>query len=136
VAEENEVQVHRIQWLSKPDAGKIHGSMVLYLGRRSDAEKLLQRGRVEVDGETAFARPYERRTGPRRCFQCHQLGHMKAHCTSTQVVCSRCAESGHTHRECHATQVRCVSCRGAHSTFDRHCRVYRAACEQPSHPRA
>ena len=33
VAEENEVQVHKLQWLSKPDNNKIHGSMVMYLGR-------------------------------------------------------------------------------------------------------
>lgn len=34
IATENEVRVHKVQCLSKPDPGKIHGSMVLYLGRR------------------------------------------------------------------------------------------------------
>jgi hypothetical protein len=130
VAEENEVQVHKIQWLSKPDGNKIHGSMVLYLGRRQDAEKLLRRGRVEVDGETAFVRPYERRSGPLRCFKCHQFGHVKARCPSIDPVCSRCAEHGHTHRECTSQRVRCAGCGGMHSTFDTNCRMYRAACEK------
>ncbi|HEY5814054.1 MAG TPA: hypothetical protein VIT23_15540, partial [Terrimicrobiaceae bacterium] len=126
VAEENEVQVHKIQWLSKPDSSKIHGSMVLYLARRQDAEKLLRDGRVEVDGETAFARPYERRTGPMRCFKCHQFNHMAARCPSSQPVCSRCAGTGHTHRECTSDRVKCATCGGLHSTFDPSCRLYKA----------
>jgi hypothetical protein len=133
VAEENEVQVHKIQWLSKPDSRKIHGSMVLYLARRQDAEKLLQDGRVEVDGETAFARPYERRTGPLRCFKCHQFNHMAAQCPSPRPVCSRCADTGHTHRECTSDRVKCATCGGLHSTFDPSCRVYKVACEK-HHP--
>jgi hypothetical protein len=64
----NSLQVHKIQWLSKVDAGKIHGSLVLYLARRQDAEKLLREVRVEIDGETAFARPFARRAAPMRCF--------------------------------------------------------------------
>ena len=130
VAEENEVQVHRLQWLSKADVNKTHGSMVLYLGSRQDAEKLLRKGLVEVDGEAAFARPYDRRTGPQRCFKCHQVGHVKAHCPSPQIVCSRCAGPGHTHRECTSSQLRCAACGGPHPTFDNNCRLYRAACEQ------
>lgn len=130
VAEENDVQVHKIQWLSKPDSSKIHGSMVLYLARRQDAEKLLRGGRVEVDGETAFARPYERRTGPMRCFKCHQFNHMAAQCPSSQPVCSRCAGTGHTHRECTSDRVKCATCGGLHSTFDPSCRLYKAACEK------
>lgn len=130
IAKENEVQVHKLQWLSKADVNKVHGSLVLYLGSRQDAEKLLRKGLVEVDGEAAFARPYERRTGPQRCFNCHQFGHVKLHCTSPHTVCSRCAGPGHTHRDCTSTPVRCATCGGPHSTFDSNCRLYRAACEQ------
>ena len=130
VAKENEVQVHKLQWLSKADVNKVHGSMVLYLGSRQDADKLLRKGFVEVDGETAFARPYQRRTGPQRCFKCHQFGHIKAHCLSPHTICSRCAEVGHTHSDCTSNQVRCATCGGPHSTFDSNCRLYRAACEQ------
>ena len=130
IAKENEVQVHKLQWLSKADVSKVHGSMVLYLGSRQDAEKLLYKGMVEVDGETAFARPYERRCGPQRCFKCHQFGHVKARCPCPHTVCSRYAGSGHTHRECTSTQVRCATCGGPHSTFDSNCRLYRAAYEK------
>ena len=132
VGEENEVQVHKIQWLSKADGSKIHGSMVLYLASRQDAEKLLKDGRVEVDGETAFARQYERRTGPLRCFKCHQFNHIAARCPAPQPVCSRCADLGHTRRECSSERIKCATCGGLHSTFDSSCRMYRMACEKHS----
>jgi hypothetical protein len=96
VAKENDVQVHQIQWLSEPDS-KIHGSMALYLARRQDADRLLRDGRVEMDGKTAFTRLYERRTGPLRCFKCHQFNHVAARCPSPQPICSQCAGIGHTH---------------------------------------
>lgn len=58
IAEENEIEIHRAQWLSKPDPGKAHGSMVLFLTKREDAERLLREVRVDIEGETAFAKPY------------------------------------------------------------------------------
>lgn len=132
VGEENGVHVHKIQWLSKPNADKIHGSMVLYLARRSDAEKLLREVRVDIDGETGFARPYERRVGPIRCFKCHQFNHVAAKCPSPQMVCSRCASAGHSSRECTSERIKCATCGGPHSTFDRDCRAYKMECEKTS----
>jgi hypothetical protein len=132
VGEENGVHVHKIQWLSKPNADKIHGSMVLYLARRSDAEKLLREVRVDIDGETAFARPYERRVGPIRCFKCQQFNHVAAKCPSPQVVCSRCASAGHGSRECTSERIKCATCGGPHSTFDQGCRAYKMECEKTS----
>ena len=70
--------------------------MVLYLYRREDAEKLSWRGRLEVDREMTFVRPYERRASPVRCFKCHRFAHVKARFPSVDRVCSRCAEHGHT----------------------------------------
>ncbi|KIX04690.1 uncharacterized protein Z518_05560 [Rhinocladiella mackenziei CBS 650.93] len=130
VGEENGIRVHKLQWLSRPNADKIHGSMVLYLARREDAEKLLREVRVDIDGETAFARPYERRIGPVRCFKCHQFNHVVAKCPSPQSICSRCAEIGHTNRECTSNRVKCATCGGPHSTFDRGCRAYKLECEK------
>jgi hypothetical protein len=130
IGEENGVHVHKIQWLSKPNPGKIHGSMVLYLAKREAAEKLVREVRVDIEGETAFARPYERRNGPRRCFKCHQFEHMAAACPSRVTICSRCAESAHTHQECHNDHVKCAGCGDLHSTFDPTCRIYKIACEK------
>jgi len=96
IGHENGMSVLKVQWLSKPNPEKVHGSMVLYLSRREEAEKLLREVRVDIEGETAFARPYERRNGPRRCFKCHHFGHVVAVCPSPASVCSRGAESGHS----------------------------------------
>jgi hypothetical protein len=130
IGNENKVQVHKIQWLSKPSPTKIHGSMVLYLAKREHAERLLREVRVDIEGETAFAKPYERRNGPRRCFKCRQFGHIASTCPSQASVCSRCAESGHTHEECRSDHVKCAGCGGPHSTFDSMCRAYKIASEQ------
>lgn len=130
IERENDVQIHKIQWLSKPGTEKVHGSMVLYLVKREQAERLVQGGRVEIEGETAFARPYQRRSGPRRCYKCHQFGHVAAACSSPEPVCSRCAEAGHKQQTCSSDRVRCVGCGGPHSTFDTNCRIYKMACEQ------
>lgn len=130
IGEENGVHIHKIQWLSKPDPGKIHGSMVLYLAKREEVDKLLREGRVGIEGETAFPRPYQRQTGPQRCYKCRQFQHIAAACPAPAVVCSRCAGSGHDHRECTTNQTKCAGCGGTHSTIDPSCRIYKMACEQ------
>jgi len=130
VGDENGVAIHKIQWLSKPNSDKTYGSMVMYLARREDAIKLLQRGMVDIEGETAFARRYERRVGPVRCYKCHQFNHIAARCPSPVDVCGRCAESGHTARDCTSTTTKCVTCGGHHSTYDRNCRIYRMEKEK------
>jgi hypothetical protein len=68
MSKENGVQMRKIQWLSKPNTDRIYGSMVLHLARPGDAEKLQREVRVEINGETAFVRLYERRAGLAQCF--------------------------------------------------------------------
>jgi hypothetical protein len=71
IGNENGVTIRKLQWLSKADAEKAYGSMIVYLASRDDAVKLLREGMMDVDGETSFIRPFERRLGPVRCFKCH-----------------------------------------------------------------
>jgi len=88
VAQENGVQIERISRLSRA-TDKMYGSVVMFFAHQHEAEALLARGIIDVGGEMAYTRPYERRQIPTRCFKCHQYGHQEARCKSTELVCGR-----------------------------------------------
>ena len=73
LSDENRTEITRIGWLSVKQSGKAFGSMVVYLTKRSEALRILQKGYFDVGGESAYARPFTR-TAP-RCFNCQRLGH-------------------------------------------------------------
>jgi hypothetical protein len=130
IGKENNVTVKKLQWLSRIDAGKAYGSMVVYLGSRDDAAKLLKEGIMDIDGETSFIRPFERRLGPVRCFKCHQFNHIAPKCPSQDVICGTCAQPGHAAKDCTSNHVECAVCRGPHTTYDNGCRLYRVEKEK------
>ena len=122
LGKENEVHIAKMAWLSKKDAGKAYGSMVVYMTKGSDASRLLQGQYFHVAGESAYTRIYEPRYGPVQCYQCQELGHKAHACTKTQV-CGKCAQEGHHHRDCRAEIPKCVLCAGPHEAFSKNCRV-------------
>jgi hypothetical protein len=122
LGQENEVSIGKIAWLSRRDSGKVYGSMVVYVTRRSDAARLLQEQYFQVAGESGCTGVFEPRHSPKQCFRCQELGHKSFSCTNPQI-CARCAEEGHHHSECHAAIPKCVPCGGPHESFSRKCRV-------------
>jgi hypothetical protein len=122
LGQENEVSIGKMAWLSRRDSGKIYGSMVVYVTKRSDAARLLQDQYFHVAGESGCTGVFEPRYGPKQCFRCQELGHKSFSCTNPQI-CARCAEEGHHHSECHAAIPKCVPCGGPHESFSRSCRV-------------
>lgn len=123
VAQENDVKIERIRWLSKA-SDKMYGSVVVYFSHHRDAEMFLARGVMDIGGEMAYTRPYEKRQVPTRCFKCHQYGHQESRCKATQVVCGKCAQAGHPAQECISDRVRCAACQGPHPATDRACPRY------------
>jgi len=123
MARENGVQIERIRWLSRA-TDKMYGSVVVFLAHQHEAEALLAKGIMDIGGEMAYTRPYERRQVPTRCYKCHQYGHQEARCRSPEVLCGRCAQAGHTAQECTANRVRCAACQGPHPATDRACPRY------------
>ena len=51
---ENEANIAKVSWLSRKDENKAHGSMVVYVTKRAEAEKLLTEQYFHVAGESAF----------------------------------------------------------------------------------
>jgi uncharacterized coiled-coil protein SlyX len=119
---ENRVTIGKISWLSKRESGKAYGSMVVYVTKKSDAERLLQGFYFDLAGESATTYVFEPRTGPMQCFNCQEMGH-KAYSCKKQRTCGKCATVGHHHRECTAIEPKCVPCGGPHESFSWKCRM-------------
>ncbi|KJZ68767.1 hypothetical protein HIM_11836 [Hirsutella minnesotensis 3608] len=119
---ENRVTIGKISWLSKRESGKAYGSMVVYVTKKSDAERLLEGYYFDLAGESATTYVFEPRTGPIQCFNCQEMGH-KAYSCKKQRTCGKCANVGHHHRECTAIEPKCVPCGGPHESFSWKCRM-------------
>ena len=122
LGKENRVHIAKIGWLSRKDIGKAYGSMVVYVTKGSEAERLLQGQYFHVAGESAYTRAFEPRFGPLQCYKCQEVGHKAFSCTKPQV-CAKCAQIGHHHSECRAAIPKCVPCGGPHESFSKNCRV-------------
>ncbi|KJZ70637.1 hypothetical protein HIM_09957 [Hirsutella minnesotensis 3608] len=83
---ENRVTIGKISWLSKRESGKAYGSMVVYVTKKSDAERLLEGYYFDLAGESATTYVFEPRTGPIQCFNCQEIGH-KAYSCKKQRTC-------------------------------------------------
>jgi hypothetical protein len=121
LSHENETTVAKIGWLSDKTVAKAYGSIVVYLTKGSDAGRFLREGYFHVAGESGYARVFERRPRPERCYNCQEPGHKAFQCKNAQR-CARCANGGHHHRECTAAVLKCVPCGGPHESYSRNCR--------------
>ncbi|KAM4061956.1 reverse transcriptase [Hirsutella rhossiliensis] len=65
---ENYVTIAKITWLSNREKAKAYGSMVIYVTKESDAQRLLDGVWFDVAGESACTNVFERRVGPIQCF--------------------------------------------------------------------
>ncbi|OWT42353.1 reverse transcriptase [Pochonia chlamydosporia 170] len=119
---ENNVNIAKISWLSKREAGKAYGSMVVYVTKGGDARRLLDNHYFDLAGESAKTNVFEPRIGPVQCYKCQEIGHKRFTCKKPEV-CGRCARPGHHHKECHAVEPKCVLCGGPHESFSWNCRV-------------
>ena len=118
---ENETTVAKIGWLSQKNVPKAYGSMVVYVTKDGDARRLLREGYFHVAGESGYTRVFERRTGPKQCYNCQEIGHKAYQCKNAQK-CARCASGGHRHSECTDIILKCIPCGGPHESFSRNCR--------------
>lgn len=122
--QENETTVAKVSWLSRKDVPKAYGSMVVYLTKAADAQKVLEEGYFHAGGESGRTAIFERRHRPEVCYNCQEVGHKAFKCTKPRR-CARCALEGHRHDTCREEVPRCVPCGGPHESFSRNCpRLY------------
>ena len=79
LSEENDTEIARLGWFSAKQIGKAFGSMVVYLTKNSEAQRILEKGYFDVSGESAYARHFKRH--PPKCFNCQKEGHIARNCT-------------------------------------------------------
>ena len=122
LGKENEVRIAKIAWISRKDNGKEYGSMIIYVNKGSEAVRLLHGQYFNLDGESAFTRVCEPRTGPIQCYNCQAMGHKAFSCRKSQV-CGKCAKDGHHHSRCPEEIPKCVPCGGPHESYSKSCRI-------------
>ena len=115
----NKTQVTKVTWLSSKQARKAYGSMVIFLKKRSEAERFLGEGFFNVGGESASVRIFEPNFGPPRCYNCQRIGHKTFSCKEAQK-CGNCAQVGHSWSDC-INPLNCALCSGPHPVTSRQC---------------
>ena len=81
---ENEMMIAKMHWLSDMENGKMYRSMVIYVTKASDAQRLLEERYFHLAGESASTNIFERRQGPAQCYNCWETGHKAFTCSKTQ----------------------------------------------------
>ncbi|GME24906.1 hypothetical protein GTA08_BOTSDO13986 [Neofusicoccum parvum] len=122
IGAENDVEVAQVRWLSKP-SGRLYGSAVVYLAKKSEADALLARRVIDVGGEAAYTNVFEHRPRPRRCFKCQSYDHLQFRYRGEER-CAKCAGIGHREDGCSSTTVKCAAYGGPHRSDDRGCLEY------------
>jgi len=120
----NKVKITKMRWLSRPAVEKAHGSIVIFLEEKEQADKLLSSVVNMPGGEIAFPRAFLTKVVPTRCFRCHEYGHTQLRCPNPPV-CGQCAATGHQADTCTSIVTRCAACRGPHRATDPGCTKFR-----------
>jgi hypothetical protein len=124
----NGVRAHKMRWLGQVSIEKEYRSMVVYLDKKEEADRLLAGKTVTMaNGECAYTRPFVIGLQPARCYRCHLYGHLHYRCQAPTPICGQCAAPGHSASTCTSTTFKCAACggKGAHKATDSGCPVYR-----------
>jgi hypothetical protein len=124
----NGVKVHKMRWLGTASVDKEYRTMVVYLDRKEEVDRLLAKITVEMaNGECAFTQPFVQGLQLARCYRCHLYGHLHYRCKAPTPICGQCALPGHSASTCTSTTFKCAACggKGPHKATDPGCPVYR-----------
>jgi hypothetical protein len=110
-------------WLSKINAAKKVGSLVIWLKNKVDADYLLRTGTAMFGATGAFCSTFIVKDNSGPCYRCNRYGHKQASCTS-QLRCAICSK-GHRRDECgNKDNPKCPACGEAHTVFDWVCKLH------------
>ncbi|KFA80208.1 hypothetical protein S40288_09886 [Stachybotrys chartarum IBT 40288] len=111
----NGVKVRKMRWLGTASVDKEYRSMVVYVDKKEEANRLLAKQTVEMaNGECAFTRPFVQGLQPARCYRCHLYGHLHYRCKAPVPMCGQCAQPGHFASGCTSDVFKCAACPSNH----------------------
>jgi hypothetical protein len=119
---ENGVEVCTMRWLGRPRPSGQHASVVIKVGTKEDAAKLLGSDSVSFGGGGVIVSPFEERRTPIACFRCRRFGHRARDCIRPET-CDMCGQEGHL--ECETINLCCVNCQYPHRASHRECPEYK-----------
>ncbi|KAK2687437.1 hypothetical protein QWA68_014059 [Fusarium oxysporum] len=90
---ENDTEVAKIAWLSRRDVPEAHGSMVVYLKKRSEARRFISEGFFVAGEKSGTTKVFERRDRPKQCYNSQQITNHKAYQCDRPQVCGREVEA-------------------------------------------
>jgi hypothetical protein len=127
VFEGHDFTAMKAHWLSKVDATKKVGSLVIWLKNKLAADHLLQAGTAIFGATGAYCSKWERRENTLPCFNCNRYGHKQASCR-VPPKCALCSGK-HSRHDCpRPTDLKCPACnKEGHCVFDWQCQL------NPSH---
>jgi hypothetical protein len=118
-----ECTVMKATWLSKIDAKKKLGSMVVWLKSKIDADYLLRVGMAMFDATDALCSPVIVRDNSGPCYHCNRYEHKQSSCTSQirRAIWSK----GHR-RDVYPNKdsSKSQACADAHTVFDWACKLH------------
>ncbi|KAF4547016.1 Hypothetical protein D9617_69g077950 [Elsinoe fawcettii] len=114
---ERDCAVRKVRWLSRANADKATGSLVLWLKSKRAADHVIARGTAIFGSCGAFCSPCLQMDNQGPCYRCNTYGHMQANCKRA-VKCGICSK-GHATRSCiNKEEPKCPACAGAHVIMD------------------
>jgi hypothetical protein len=119
---ENGVEVCTMRWLGRLRPSGQHASVVIKVGTKEEAERLLKSDSVTFGGGGVIVSPFEERRTPVACFKCRRFGHRARDCMRPET-CDMCGQEGHL--SCETSNLRCVNCQGPHRASHRECPEYK-----------
>jgi hypothetical protein len=118
-----ECTVTKATWLSKVDAKKKVGSMVVWLKSKVDADYLLRTDTDMFGSTNASYSPSIVRESSGPYYHRNRYRHKQASCTS-QIRCAICSK-GHSRGDCpEKDSPKCPACGDAHTVFDWACKLH------------
>ena len=114
----NKTQVAKVSWLSSWYTRKVYGFMVVFLKKRSEAERLLNKGFITVGGESALVCVFEPNFGPPRCYNCQSAGHKVFSYKEVQKY-GNCAQVGYGWNNYKVSESKCAIYLGPHAVTSR-----------------
>jgi hypothetical protein len=114
----------KVHWLSKIDAAKKVGSLVIWLKNKLAVDYLLSSGTAIFGATRAYCSKWEKRDDNLPCFNCNKYGHKQASCKAAPK-CALCSGQ-HSRRNCtQPTKLKCPACsKEGHSVFDWECQLH------------